>query len=308
MSRFYSNGKLLVTGEYLVLDGATALAVPAKFGQDLNVEEIQGNQLIWSSFTVTEECWFEAIFDLPKIRLANATFNSSEEGSTEFIAETLQGLLQEAQKLNQDFLNSDQGLHVKTRLTFPRDWGLGSSSTVINNIAQWADVDAFTLLWNAFSGSGYDIACAMHDTPILYQLENKKPIVDPCDFNPPFKDQLFFVHLNQKQNSREGIQRYREQKVGKEQLDRISDLTFRMAKAEGLPEFEFLIREHEDLISSIIGLPTVKKKLFSDYFGEVKSLGAWGGDFVLATGNEETPEYFKEKGYSTVLTYSEMVL
>lgn len=308
MKRFQSNGKLLLTGEYLVLDGATALAVPTKFGQDLTVHPIEGNQLVWSSFTVRGECWFEAIFELPKIRLVNATFNSNQEGSNEFIAETLQGLLQEAKNINSDFLNSDQGLHVKTHLTFPRDWGLGSSSTLINNIAQWADVDAFTLLWNAFSGSGYDIACAMHDTPILYRLENKKPIVDPWDFTPSFKEQLFFVYLNQKQNSREGIQRYREQKVGKEQLDRISDLTFRMANAKGLPEFEFLIRDHEDLISSIIGLQPVKEKLFSDYFGELKSLGAWGGDFVLATGNEHSPGYFKQKGFPTVLTYSEMVL
>ena len=30
---FYSNGKLLITGEYVVLDGAKALALPTKFGQ-----------------------------------------------------------------------------------------------------------------------------------------------------------------------------------------------------------------------------------------------------------------------------------
>lgn len=315
MNKYYSNGKLLITGEYLVLDGAVALAVPAKFGQDLTIEKIDENQLIWSSFTLTGECWFEAIFDLPKIRLVNATFNSDQEGSNEFIAETLQGLLQEAKKLNADFLSSDEGLHIKTHLTFPRDWGLGSSSTLINNIAQWAHVDAFTLLWNAFSGSGYDIACAMHDTPIFYKLDSVaersrsyQPNIEVVDFNPSFKEQLFFVHLNQKQNSREGIQRYREQTVSKEQFDRISEITLRMAKVEGLPEFEFLIKEHEELISSIIELPPVKEKLFPDYFGEVKSLGAWGGDFVLATGNETTPKYFKQKGYNTVLSYSEMVL
>jgi mevalonate kinase len=28
---FYSNGKLLLTGEYLVLDGAKSLALPTKF-------------------------------------------------------------------------------------------------------------------------------------------------------------------------------------------------------------------------------------------------------------------------------------
>jgi mevalonate kinase len=61
LNTFYSNGKLLLTGEYLVLEGATALAVPTKFGQDLSVEKIKEPQLIWGSFTNTGDCWFEAV-------------------------------------------------------------------------------------------------------------------------------------------------------------------------------------------------------------------------------------------------------
>ena len=102
---FYSNGKLLLTGEYLVLDGAKSLALPTKFGQDLVVENIKEPQLIWGSFTDSGECWFEAIFDLPKLRLVNCTFNSDKEGSAEFIAETLLEILEEAKRLNPDFLN-----------------------------------------------------------------------------------------------------------------------------------------------------------------------------------------------------------
>lgn len=309
MKRFYSNGKLLITGEYVVLEGATALAVPTKFGQDLTVETIEGNQLVWASFTTEGDCWFEAVFDLPKLRLTQATFNSNQEGSNEQIAETLQNLLHEARKLNPKFLTSESGVLVKTHLTFPRDWGLGSSSTLINNIAQWAEVDAFTLLWNAFSGSGYDIACAQNDSSIFYTLENRKPVVKTVDFDPSFKEQLFFVHLNQKQNSREGIQRFKEKRSNiKDELKEISEISLKMSKATDLAEFEHLIREHEQIISKIIELPTVKEKLFPDYFGEIKSLGAWGGDFVLVTGNESTSDYFKQKGYNTILSYSEMVL
>ena len=40
---FYSNGKLLITGEYLVLDGAKAFALPTKFGQKLTIEETEGH-------------------------------------------------------------------------------------------------------------------------------------------------------------------------------------------------------------------------------------------------------------------------
>ena len=88
--RFYSNGKLLLTGEYLVLDGAKSLAVPTKFGQDLVVEPIENNELIWASFDHLNQCWFEATFELPKLRLQSASFNSDKEGSSEMIAETLQ--------------------------------------------------------------------------------------------------------------------------------------------------------------------------------------------------------------------------
>jgi mevalonate kinase len=309
LNTFYSNGKLLLTGEYLVLEGATALAVPTKFGQDLSVEKIKEPQLIWGSFTNTGDCWFEAIFELPKLRLVNATFNSDSDGSADFIAETLQDILLETRKLNPEFLKSEQGFLVKTNLTFPRDWGLGTSSTLINNIAQWAKVDAFQLLWNSFSGSGYDIANAKHNTPILYQVNNQQPIVKKVDFTPSFCDQLFFVHLNKKQDSKAGIARFKEkrEKINNE-IQLVSEISKQLIQEQKLLEFEKLIQEHEKIISSIIELPTVKERLFPDYFGTLKSLGAWGGDFILATGNKDTSQYFIDKGYTTILSYSDMVL
>ncbi|WP_339662110.1 GYDIA family GHMP kinase [uncultured Polaribacter sp.] len=305
---FYSNGKLLLTGEYLVLDGAKSLAVPTKFGQDLIVDKIAAPQLIWGSFTHSGECWFEAVFDLPKLRLVSCTFNSDKEGSGEVIAETLLEILKEAKNLNPDFLNSEQGFLVKTMLTFPRNWGLGTSSTLINSIASWAKVDAFKLLWNSFKGSGYDIACAQNDTPIFYQIEDSEPRIEQVEFNPIFKENLFFVHLNQKQDSKEGIAKFRESNINfDKEIKRISEISDEFLVVKSLEKFENLIIEHEQIISSIIKLKPVKEKLFPDYFGAIKSLGAWGGDFVLVTGNEKTPAYFKNKGFETVLTYNQMV-
>jgi mevalonate kinase len=307
--RHYSNGKLLLTGEYVVLDGATSLAVPTKFGQDLIIEPIKESQLIWGSFTHTGECWFEASFDLPKLRLTSATFNSDKEGSAEFIAETLRDILHEAKRLNPEFLTTENGFVVKTNLTFPQNWGLGSSSTLINNIATWANVNPFTLLWNAFSGSGYDIACAKHSTPILYKLEEKQPHIEEVNFNPSFSEELFFVHLNQKQNSREGIAHYKKHKEeAKILIPEIDNLTQEFLKTNTSKNLENIIIEHEQIISSITKQITVKQRLFSDYFGEVKSLGAWGGDFILVTGNEDTTSYFQQKGFNTILSYKEMIL
>ena len=310
---FYSNGKLLLTGEYLVLDGAKSLALPTKFGQDLIIEKIKESQLIWGSFTHSGECWFEAIFDIQKLRLVNCTFNSDKEGNADLIAETLLDILKEAKNLNPAFLTSDEGFVVKTTLTFPRNWGLGSSSTLINSIANWAKVDAFKLLWNSFKGSGYDIACAQNDRPIFYQIKGEEPIIKKVEFNPSFKDNLFFVHLNQKQDSKEGIAKYREYLDSarydiKGKIKRISAISDEFLSAKSIEGFNQLIVEHEQIISSIIKLKPVKEKLFPDYSGEIKSLGAWGGDFVLVTGNESTPAYFKNKGFETIISYSKMVL
>jgi len=55
-------------------------------------------------------------------------------------------------------------------------------------------------------------------------------------------------------------------------------------------------------------MQTVKEALFPDFKGVIKSLGAWGGDFVLAISRENPTGYFRERGYETVLPFSEMIL
>lgn len=169
MNKFYSNGKLLITGEYLVLDGAKSFALPTKFGQDLIITPIKEPSLIWESFDEQQNEWFEAEFRLSDLRIVTETFDSIDEDSKETIAVTLQKILLEAKRLNPSFLSLDNGFYIKTNLTFPRNWGLGTSSTLINNVANWAKVDAFELLNTSFGGSGYDIACAQYNMPIVFQ-------------------------------------------------------------------------------------------------------------------------------------------
>ncbi len=306
---FYSNGKLLLTGEYLVLDGTKSLALPTKFGQNLIVNSINEPSLIWESFDEQQNCWFEAEFRISDLRIVTETFDTEIENSKETIATALQKILLTAQEMNSKFLQSETGFHIKTNLTFPRNWGLGTSSTLINNIAQWAKVDAFELLKKSFGGSGYDIACAQNNTPITYQLQNDIPVIESVDFNPIFADQLYFVHLNIKQNSKKGIKRYNEFKGDiSSMIAEVSNLTAQVISTNNLFDLEKLLVEHEQIISKIIQNKPIKELVFADYFGEVKSLGAWGGDFVLATGNDDTPKYFKEKGFETVIPYKEMVL
>lgn len=309
MKKYYSNGKLLLTGEYFVLDGAKSLAVPTTCGQNLMVESIQEPQLIWNSFTNTGECWLEAIFELPKLRLTSATYDAKEDGGKGNLAENLFEILLQIRKLNPSFLNSGQGFLVKTKLTFPKNWGLGTSSTLINNLANWANVNPYQLLENTFGGSGYDIACAQNNSPIFYTRNGTNPTVEKVNFNPSFKDQLYFVYLNKKQNSREGIQRFKSLKGNlTSEIEQVTQLTNAFVTCNNIIDFEKLMAEHELLVSKTIQLKTVQELYFSDYFGQTKSLGAWGGDFILATGNDNTANYFKQKGFETVIPYQDLIL
>lgn len=301
MQRFYSNGKLLLSGEYLILDGATGLALPVLFGQEMHVKSTdQQNTLRWTSIDEKGAIWFEAQYSLTKLTLL--AFNTDKK-----VAETLQKILLQAKITNTAFLNNENGIHVTTKLSFPRNWGLGTSSTLINNIAQWAKVDAFDLLFNSFGGSGYDIACAQHDQAITYQLKDGIPLIQTVAFDPSFKDQLYFVHLNKKQLSSESIKAYKSNKADKKAIQRITEISRDLLKENTISGFNALLKEHESILSLILREQTVQQRLFSDFKGQIKSLGAWGGDFILATGDHTTTDYFSLKGYQTVIPYASMI-
>ena len=207
---------------------------------------------------------------------------------------------------NQDFLAEAIGAVVETQLDFSRNWGLGSSSTLINNIAQWANVNPFDLQQKVFGGSGYDIACAQKFNPINYQLINQNPIVTDVSFHPPFHQHLFFVYMNKKQNSRifysSSLQRVTDQLI-----DELNTLTKRFIDAKTVSDFQMLMLAHESILSKLIGIEPVQESEFSDYEGVVKSLGAWGGDFVLACGSIKSKEYFAGKGFTVCFAYNELI-
>ena len=302
---FYSNGKLLITGEYLVLDGAQALALPTRFGQSLEVTPINEPKINWKSYDIKGKVWLDTTINLNEI----TSFQKKGTHKSAIEIAKLISILKEAQKLNPNFLRNNSGFAVNTYLDFPRNWGLGSSSTLINNIASWANVDAFTLLKKTFGGSGYDIAAAQNNHPIIYQKTKNNQEVKALHLNWNFTHQLFFVHLNKKQNSSEAIKQYELQKEKTNTFQsKINDLTSQFTNCKTLEKFEYLIVEHEALISKAIKQKPIKERLFSDFKGSIKSLGAWGGDFILATGNRENQDYFRNKGYQTILTFQEMIL
>lgn len=302
---YHGHGKLLLSGEYFVLDGAEALALPTTVGQSLSVRYSPSFNpvLSWKSFDPKGELWYEAKFEFWR-------FNSVE-GTESEETKILQELLRQARKQNPHFLRDEVDVFVETRLGFPLDWGLGSSSTLVFNIAQWAYVSPFELLFKTSGGSGYDIACAQSEGPIIYQKNSSGPKWAPTAFDPVFKNNLWFVYLGKKQNSRKAIEVYKKEKTNSADVSRISEITRALVETKDFDKFCLLIEEHEEILAKRLGQPKVKETSFSDFNGCVKSLGAWGGDFVLAASSmpeDQVKQYFKSKGLEICLSYRDLIL
>ena len=299
---FHSNGKLLISGEYLVLKGATAFAVPARFGQSLKRSETKDDFLVWESF-FQDKLWFKGSFQLPNLEIL-------ESSNTEIAQRLLQYLI-EAKKLNSNFLNSNIGLKITSNADFDVNWGLGSSSSLISNIAFWADIDPFLLHEKVSKGSGYDIACARSESALLFTATKGQHSIDQIIFDPTFKDYIYFVYLGQKQDSAKSVDAFLEgRKKYLPEIELISDLSKHIAKAQNINDFEYYLREHENIMSSVLRTPRIKIEMFNDFDGEIKSLGAWGGDFALLTWQGTQPElqkYFRRKKLNTIFSFDEII-
>lgn len=201
---------------------------------------------------------------------------------------------------------TDTSYIVKTQLDFNKNWGLGSSSTLIANVAMWTNCDAFDLLAGTFGGSGFDVATAMAGTHIIYQ---NKPLPDwvKTEFNPYWKDDVLFIYSGTKRISRQAIAGFNCEKITPLIADTLAVLTQRMLKSNNLEELEEVIETHEQIIGKLIGAPALKTE-FADFNGSLKSLGAWGGDFFMATGKEKSRQYFANKGFNTMFTWDEIIL
>ncbi len=303
---WYAHGKLLITGEYLVLDGARALAVPVNRGQFLKVtpsEVRETAHLHWTALK-PDGLWFEATYDLPGLQIQKTTDRP--------LAGKLQHILRVARTLSPRFLDGSLNFNVETKLEFHTEFGFGSSSTLIANLASWAAIDPYALQWQALGGSGYDIACARASSPVFYHLEKGKPVAEPLQWQPPFKEHLYFIYLGHKQRTEDSIRRFQKKAVyGQNEIREISALSEKIVSTTTLEEFEKLLRQHEKIMASVLGQMPVGEQIVFQNTGVVKSLGAWGGDFVLASRRETDAAFrqqMKKQGFHIVFRWDELVL
>lgn len=299
LQKYYAKGKLLITGEYAVLDGALSLAIPTRFGQWLEVYSAPDLQQIeWKSYDYDHALWFECCLDEHLIIL---TSNDNSK------AQKLRDILQQAILQNPSFKSEILGKKVITKLEFNRKWGLGSSSTLIHTISQWAQIDPYMLLDKTFGGSGYDLACADATGPITYQINNGNRIIQPVDFQLAHTENIHFIYLGQKQFSDQEIAKYSQLSFDRDYLvAQISEITHQVTSTPLTENLETLLLRHERLLSETLGYPTIKEQRFAKFSGLFKSLGAWGGDFVMFMGCQEEINTLRSLGYLTILGWNEM--
>ncbi len=298
MKSFYSNGKVLLTGEYSVLNGSSAIGLPTKMGQDMLVEDDIGQTISWSSFNMNSQKWFECLIDLESFEIIKT--------NNKKICLRLKKILEVSQNLNSKFLKT--GKKIITNLDFDYKWGLGTSSTLINNISKWAEINPYELLRKTFGGSGYDIACAEANSPILFSLNPGKEKIIPIDFSSKLKKNLFFIYQNKKQSTKKSLKDFKNKNsFSKSIINDISEISRNLILTSDIEEFKKLIDYHESLMSNVLKIDSIKKN-FNDYNGSLKSLGAWGGDFFLAVGPEDSLDYFKKKNFKIGYNYNDFII
>jgi mevalonate kinase len=195
---------------------------------------------------------------------------------------------------------------------FDHSWGMGSSSALVANLARWAMTEPFELFSRLYNGSGYDIAAALAESPILFSYVNHKAKITPVKFLPVFHTHISFIYTGHKQNTESSLEAYRRLPTpSKQQIEMMNYFTGELFRTQHLKQFMQIMNEHEAFLSRILDKKTVKEELFTDFDGEIKSLGAWGGDMVMAA-SEKTGEYirtyFETKGYQTVFDFHTLIL
>ncbi len=95
-----------------------------------------------------------------------------------------------------------------------------------------------------------------------------------------------------------------------EEVQRISEITQQVSETTDLEHFCALMREHETIVSSHIGIEPIQHS-YPGFEGQLKSLGAWGGDFLLAATpwpESAVREYFSSKSLDTLFCFDELTL
>lgn len=298
---FTASGKLLLFGEYLVLRGAKSIAMPLRYGQTLRITSYSSKNLLWECYE-NNNLWMKIEFSAD-LEIMQCT----DEAKAKIVKHLLRQIQHKKPNLK------TFGLHFRFDLDFDRNYGFGTSSTLLSLLSQWSGTDAYLLQQESFPGSGFDIAAANAPSPFIYQCEvvHERIFRTLTPFVLPEKitGQLLFVFTGKKQHSLQEVSNFRKIETQPGQIQKMNIIIDEVVHCTDIVAFESLMCRSEKLLSDILNTSPIKEKWFPDYPFSIKSLGAWGGDFVMATcrNTEQAKEYFIRKGMNPVFTYPQLI-
>ncbi len=301
-------GKVMLAGEYFVLGGGVSLMLPTQFSQEMTIRDPRhNNQIEYNARDEQGNIFFNSVMSFREGEVQSLSFSDKE--TNDFLISLFRELS------HKDLLFCGD---IETKMNFSPLWGIGSSASLMALLAKsfncpWKD------LLKHISGSGADVACSFSGRSLFYQRKNEEEIIlSPCDFNPSFKDSLYFVHLNKKISTEKDISGI----VKNYFLDlrqknpELIKLVSSLVKSLGDYQDNFkkslsVLRQLDNLTAKGLQRETLQNSHFADFPGLVKYLGSWGGDFALVMSEDlsskEVSEYFAKRGYKFLLRYDEMI-
>ncbi|MDA8791846.1 hypothetical protein N9N67_01300 [Bacteriovoracaceae bacterium] len=263
-------------------------------------EEIDDKKIKISSFQMNEK---KPFFELT---ISLETLGRSQPGSSSSQV-FFNDLLYAVKKLDQSKFGAGE---IVNRFNFHLKYGFGSSSTSIKNISSLFNIDPWKLYFSAVNGSGADLAATFF-SPGNIVLYTKDPLTMK-QVTPQWDDifeKSLFIYLGSKVSSKKEIDHLNFNSENK-LISQIDNIIHQLFSVNSIDKFIPLLKKHEQLISLINGQEVIQEKLFSDFPGGIKSLGAWGGDYIWAISEkdlEDIKTYFKNKNYNQFYSYQELV-
>jgi len=280
MQTFFAPGKILLAGEYTVLLGLEAHAVPVKSGQWLeffayNTPDNQAPTVHFKAFDDRGEIWLENVYDLDSDAWRNPPVPELNAFDTilKFV--------------NDEFWEPQTSYRLETRLEFGRETGLGSSSTFIALMSQCFRLNPQKLQEHIFGGSGYDVAVACLGKSLSFWRNDKGAHYRPWKLPSELTQNWHVVFMGKKVNSRksstailEKLEEILTEPFYKQQFERVLSI---VRDAETTASLEAALEMYQMLLAQLLEMETPYKQLGLKPVkqGLCKWLGAWGGDMLL---------------------------
>lgn len=301
----------MLCGEYAVIIGVEALALPVSLGQWMYVWEFDspggGDRLIWEAKEKDGSTWLNESFALPLETMEAETEKSSERDRSREVLHSMLSMVAEG------FWKTGKSYRIETQLEFDRSSGLGSSSTMVANFARFAGLDAQKVQQKVLCGSGYDVAVAELGKGLAFWKNAEVANWDAWKLSADLTSKWKIVFLGKKQNSRNALADVKGKLMEIEKDDflmhQLQQVCAAVKMANQVPMLEAGLEMWQAILAMSLGLETPYQhfKFQPTKGGLCKWLGAWGGDMLLINDVFEESEREALKKYK-IVDWNQLVL